>query len=123
MMGYGISMSASDNLLVRLGTTSGFTTAGYVSEGATVAGTTHATAATDGFVFDTQAAADTSSFVLTLRQMGSNKWLCTHTGYLSTGKVMIGGGSITLAAALDRVRLTSVSGSTFDAGAINISWE
>ena len=44
--------------------------------------------------------------------------------FCSTGtNGMISGGSKTLSGTLDRVRITTVSGDTFDAGSINIMYE
>ena len=48
----------------------------------------------------------------------------TTTGNSDTAQISTGGGSISLAGTLDRVRITTVNGTdTFDAGTINIRYE
>ena len=37
--------------------------------------------------------------------------------------IKCGGGSITLGGVLDRLRLSTTSGATFDHGSVNIAWE
>jgi hypothetical protein len=62
--------------------------------------------------------------VITL--MGSNLYVSSHTlGGDSTRDVAWwGGGSVTLAGTIDRVRITTVNGTdTFDAGSVNILYE
>jgi hypothetical protein len=57
----------------------------------------------------------------------SNTWVSSHTlgsGTSLTGLSGFGGGSKTLSATLDRIRITTVNGTdTFDAGTINIIYE
>jgi len=38
-------------------------------------------------------------------------------------QAFIGGGVVTLAGAIDRLRVTSVAANTFDGGSVNIMWE
>lgn len=61
----------------------------------------------------------------TLNHMGSNVWVDSiNGGYLNTNGVIVGAGSKTLSAPLDRIRVTTVNGTdTFDAGTINIMYE
>jgi hypothetical protein len=67
-----------------------------------------------------------STFTLTL-QTGTT-WMGTIAGKTTysgpTNSITGGGGSIALSSTLDRVRITSVSGTAvFDAGSINIFYE
>jgi hypothetical protein len=115
------STNGSSNRLVQIGTSSGVTTSGYISSGGYGGGTTSSTA---GFVvwIDVASYALSGQMVLTL--LGSNLWIASHTGKVSTGQCAFGGGSVTLGGALDRVRITNVNGTdTFDAGSINILYE
>jgi hypothetical protein len=63
--------------------------------------------------------------ILNLSNSTNNTWVAA--GQLSqltgTNRVNMGQGSKSLSATLDRVRITTVSGDTFDAGEINISYE
>jgi hypothetical protein len=57
--------------------------------------------------------------------LSGNVWVYSFTGGSSTiANNYIGGGSKTLSATLDRIRLTTVGGvNTFDAGSVNIMYE
>jgi hypothetical protein len=60
--------------------------------------------------------------VLTL--VSGNTWVSSHTGKVTTGIVIFGGGSVTISGTLDRVCLATINGTdTFDAGSINILYE
>jgi hypothetical protein len=80
---------------------------------------------TTGFTIQGMNAASTKFGSFVISSLGGNLWVATHVmGDVGSALVSVGGGSITLAGALDRVRVTTVSGAdTFDAGAINISYE
>ena len=62
-----------------------------------------------------------------LHNIAGNNWVSSHCGGLvnaSSYYVIGGGGSVSLSGALDRIRITTVSGAnTFDAGSINIAYE
>ena len=62
---------------------------------------------------------------LTLHKITGNTWVETHfIERATTSALSTGGGSKTLSGVLDRVRITSTTGtSTFDAGSINIMYE
>ena len=123
----GVSTNGTSIILVQLGTSGGIqntsytsgawqansnnsnSTAGFLTSGTT----TVATAAWDG------------SATLTLLNSSTNIW--TFTSILSGSTAAInsmGAGAKTLSGTLDRVRITTVSGTdTFDAGSINILYE
>jgi hypothetical protein len=117
----GVSTNSTSPVIIRMGTSSGIETTGYLS-GAAVAGIT-STASTVGFttIFNTAANVRHGSFVLTT--LGSNIW--TGTGLLNDGSsVVVIAGTKTMPSTLDRVRITTVAGNqTFDAGTINILYE
>jgi hypothetical protein len=61
---------------------------------------------------------------MTIATLGSDAWVSSHYGKNATTNAIVGGGDVTLSAALDRVRLTTVNGTdTFDAGSVNIMYE
>jgi hypothetical protein len=104
-----VSLNNTEYYLIRLGTSSGIETTGYASASI---GTT----ANNGFIlFENNASSNTTGhMVLTL--VGSNIWISSHAV-----RIAYGGGSKTLSATLDRVRITSNSGTaSFDNGSINI---
>lgn len=118
----GVSLSATANLLVQIGISSGIESTGYNS-GAS-AGTSTSTA-TNGFVLTvSQAATDAFYGIITLVNITGNTWCesgaLTQTG---TASVRVSAGSKSLGGTLDRIRITSTSTDTFDAGSINILYE
>jgi len=121
----GVSTSGTSNLVCRIGDGS-ISSSGYAS-GATRIGTSGAVAtSTAGYLLtgDNGSASIHHGSVL-ITNISSNSW--TTFGVLSRsddGFSNISGGSKTLSATLDRVRITTVNGTdTFDAGSINILYE
>jgi hypothetical protein len=124
----GISKSSSANFLFQLGDSGGIETTGYVGNGiATTAGPTVVNvSSTAGFPMAGDAVGTAlvyGSIVFTL--LGSNAWIAN--GLMTTGNGIYNtsiSGSKTLSDTLDRVRITTTSGTdTFDAGSINILYE
>jgi len=109
--------------LIQLGTTSGIETTGYIgysynpassatsTAGATLAGQWGSTWTING--------------IATICLLGSNVWAISFTGGMTVGNtVILSGYSKTVAATLDRVRITTVNGSdVYNSGSINILYE
>ena len=125
----GVSTNGSSVVLFQLGTSSGVTTSGYLGSSSTILDTaTGAANYTTGFgVGKDNAAASVKHgcIVFNLLNLSSNLWACFGViGASNEPRVNHTGGSIALAAALDRVRITTVNGTdTYDAGTINILYE
>ena len=120
----GVSSSGSSPFLIRLGTSGGVVSTGYISTNASQAGTNSND--TTGFLVtqSSQSAADIVSGTLTIVNISSNSWVYSSVVKSSTTGMRYGAGNISLAAALDNIRLTTVNGTdTFDAGSINIIYE
>ena len=120
----GVSTSGTSNLLIQLGDSGGIETTGYTS-GADNSGGSGITTATAGFILTQQSAAANvaygSAYIST---MSANTWIYTSSLYTTLPRIQMGGGTKTLSATLDRVRITTVNGTdTFDAGTINILYE
>ena len=124
VMFQGVSTSGTSIPQVQIGAGS-VTTSGYVGSAASVSASPVIASATTGFIFVGQGnAANVISGILTLASMGSNLWVASVSGSISTIIALCGGGNITLSGALDRVRITTVNGTdTFDAGSVNIMYE
>jgi hypothetical protein len=129
VMFQGISTNGTSPIVVRLGTSGGIVSTGYLFGGGyttnnSVSGNY---SATDGFSIATFAAtaALLYSGSITITNISSNSWvstsiLCASTNVMSAYT----GGSLTLGGVLDRVRITTTGGTdTFDAGTINIQYE
>jgi hypothetical protein len=121
----GVSLSASAQILVQLGTGAGptFTTSGYISTGSGISGTPVATSSTSGFVVRTDGSGQIVSGIMTIVNITGNSWVSSHSGKQSTTTTLVGGGDVSLGAALTAIRITSTSTDTFDAGSINILYE
>ena len=118
------STNSTSDLLIQIGDGDGIEASGY--EGVVEANGT-LTAFGAGYIFyDAPSASTVWSGVINLylKDASNNTWgetgLC-HNG--ASNAVHVGTGFKSLTATLDRVRITSASGDTFDAGSINIQYE
>ena len=123
VMFYRPTTNGSSIPLIQLGTTSGIETTGYIgysynpassvtsTAGATLAGQWGSTWTING--------------IATICLLGSNVWAISFTGAFTGGNtVMLSGYSKTVAATLDRVRITTVNGSdVYNSGSVNILYE
>ena len=117
----GVSLSGTDTILVQIGDSGGVETTGYVSgsqDSAAVA------TSTSGFAVRATTASDvlTGSMILTSMSTAGTRWVQQHGMYRNGASAVSGGGSKTLSAMLDRVRVTRTGTDTFDAGAITIRY-
>lgn len=113
----GVSTNGSSLILMQLGSGS-IQTTGYISSAG-------ASTSTIGLLqTNAQTAADTYYGISQLGLMDTNKWVNSSIVKRQGSADSFGGGSKTLSAILDRVRITTVNGTdTFDAGQINIMYE
>ena len=125
VMGDGVSLSGTDNLLLQLGdaTTGGFLTSGYRSISGSASGDFTSTA---GMTVISGVAASAVDFIMegVLMDPSTNRWLVRHqANRVGTAANVYGIGIVSLAGALDRIRLTRTGSDSFDAGAVNINYE
>ena len=121
----GVSLSGASDYVIRVGSGS-VVTSGYTSNTYRINPTPAGTSLTSGFIFGGYIAATVSNgtYVLTLIDSATNKWV--GSGQLLGTDVLasISTGIVALSGTLDRLRITTVSGTdTFDAGSINILYE
>jgi hypothetical protein len=121
----GVSTNGTSAPMIRLGTSSGFVTSGYV---AATSRTTTVGTSTAGFILsDATAAAFTNEGIAQIANVTGNAWTFSSNITLSGNACASGAGSISsanLGGVLTQVRITTVNGTdTFDAGTINIMWE
>lgn len=120
----GVSQNSAQYIGIQIGTSSGVETTGYTTRCAPCNGT--GDTSTQMFLADAQAsAANLLNGVMTIVLLGSNTWVYSSAISVTSGGLQyIGSGVKTLSGTLDRVRLTTTSGTaTFDAGTINILYE
>jgi len=120
-----ISSTSGSDILVQLGTSSGVTTSGYVSTSIDFDGSGSATtSSTSGLILKVNGAGNVINGIMTIVYMGSNAWVNNHSVSTSTNIMSTGGGTIALGGTLDRVRITTVSGTdAFDAGTLNVLYQ
>lgn len=121
----GVSTDGTSNLMVQLGTSGGYTTSGY--SGSAYAGAGSNASFTTGFGMTASLAAASvahGKITIDLEDETNNTWVSSSiVGFSNTPSAQVGAGSVSLSGELTQIRLTSVSGDTFDAGAVNISYE
>jgi hypothetical protein len=128
----GVSISGNTTQIqIQLGTSGGFVTSGYVSNGAYVQASSTVSGvslfSTGFYVGQLSAVTDTFGAALTISSFGSNTWACagtaTRTGAFPAA-LFLASNPIALGGTLTQIRLTTVNGTdTFDAGSVNILYE
>jgi hypothetical protein len=128
----GISTNGATQPLLQIGAGS-VATSGYNADAGTIGSTDNATSGFPcnlGFPFSGYAstAASTYTGILLLVNISGNTWVCAGSIYPTNCSSSTIAGSISLSNSLDRVRLTTITGTTvgsgtFDAGTINIMYE
>jgi hypothetical protein len=125
----GVSTSSTSPVIIQLGDSGGVETSGYVgATGIAQSGTSGSGVLGAGFTTDGNATLSGSMVrygSVVIANIASNAWVAQGcVGDTNFERVGIVGGSKTLSATLDRVRLTTVNGTdTFDAGSVNIMYE
>ena len=128
----GVGTSGSSLVILRLGTSSGIETSGYLGNTAqlvntaTSANLTHS--GNNGIVTDgaaNSAAIRQGAIFISLLNTSTNTWAISgNIGRSDANTCSTLGGIKPLAATLDRVRITTVNGTdTFNAGSVNILYE
>jgi hypothetical protein len=119
-----VSGNGTSSYLVRLGSGSVQTT-GYLSSSAFIntSNAVSCTLDTTGFTVYNGSSANKISGAMSIFNMGSNLWVASHSvGDNDSSKM--GGGTVTLSGAPDRVVITFTNGTdTFDLGSVNIQYE
>lgn len=125
----GVSTDAvsGTNILVQIGDSGGIETSGYTSNGARVTNgsATETNSSSAGFVIYVSVTGNVVFGIMTLmlENSTSNSWVSSHSARGALSSALLGGGNKSLSATLDRVRITTVSGTdSFDLGEINIAY-
>ena len=122
-----ISLSGVSHLLIQIGNTTIQTTGYNSSSGGGINATVPAVAgSTAGFVIYNDVATDAFTAIMKIYNITANSYIEEFTRGGLAGRTIFGcgGGSVTLSGILNRIRITTVSGTdTFDAGQINIMYE
>lgn len=121
----GVSTNGTSATLIQIGDSGGIETSGYLGGSTSLAvASVSSINSTAGFVFNISTASRIvhGTIILTLENAASFTWVeSSALGMSSEAGTVTSGGSKSLSAALDRVRITTAGGTdAFDAGAINI---
>ncbi len=120
----GVSLSGTDEFLVQLGTSAGFTTTGYVASSHTSgSGGGASVNSTSGFISYSNNAARLSMSIMEIINISGNTWVASHAGRIGDAIGLNGGGNVTLASTLTQVRITRTGSNTFDLGQVNIAYQ
>jgi hypothetical protein len=122
----GISGNGSSSPIIQLGDSGGIENSGYAGSIGYSGAESGAAAFSSGFLFNLGVGAvTTTSGVATLLNISGNVWIyAISAAYADQAYSLSGGGTKTLSATLDRIRITTVNGTdTFDAGSVNIMYE
>jgi len=129
LMGKGVSLSGTDELLVRLGYSGGVDASGYVSRWGYIdnAASTSVSSTSGSFPIKMAAAAATMNFKVegVLMDPSNNIWLMSVMGGKDdvTDELYLGSSICTLSGELTTVRLLPNGSDTFDAGSVNIVYD
>lgn len=128
LMFNGVSTNNTGDVLIQLGTSSGYVISGYLGASTSVAsstaGTTNYTTGIGLRAGGASGAAAVRHGAVTITNLNGNVWCAFGVvGYSDTTTTIYTGSSISLSAALDRIRLYVDGTQQFDAGTINILYE
>lgn len=122
-----VSLSATANLLIQLGTSSAFEITGYASASSYASAAVDSSAATStaGFIVRAGLNAAGVGGSMTISNISGNIWVASFAGGRTdaTASAIIAGGTKELSAVLTRLRITTTSTDTFDAGSVNTIYE
>jgi hypothetical protein len=119
-----VSLTGTDNLLVRIGTSGGLETTGYAGASSACATTVNTDSSTVGYVLTAGVAASSICGCMILTNITGNTWISTHTvGRSDAASTRYGGGTKSLSGTLNQLRILPSGANTFDAGSINILYE
>lgn len=121
----GISLSGTDNILIRFGTGGSAATTGYLSGNINGSSTVAVTSATNGFLISSGNASSViqGSYSFILTSPSSNIWSGSGVFYRSDAdQLKLNAGQVALSGALDIISVVTSGVNTFDGGIINIAY-
>jgi hypothetical protein len=112
--------STATDARVRIGTSAGFVSSGYVSTGTSIVATPATVTDTTGFVINI--GGSVGNGIIRLSVVNGVSWICEHT-IGATTKTCVGGGVVTLPGALDRIQILPTSGTFAASGAVDVFYQ
>ena len=114
--------STTTDVLVRIGTSAGIVSSGYVSTGTTIGATPASVTDATGFIINI--GGSLGNGIIRLSVVNGVSWICEHT-IGATTKTCVGGGVVNLpgALALDRIQILPVAGTFAASGAVDVFYQ
>jgi hypothetical protein len=121
----GVSTNSTSNFLIQLGDSGGIENTGYSARAITLTNNSSATSTAGLIVSAIVAAANATSgsIIISLQDSTTNTWVAQGVLMDPTNYLHVSSGVKATSATLDRIRITTVTPDTFDAGSINILYE
>lgn len=121
----GVSTNGTDDLSVRLGTSSGYIVSGYTAVSATSdSGGVGSVNATATFPIFTNGAGAAATGVFEFYNVTGTTWVGKYHGRRDSGQTAWSVGSVDIGAALTRIRISTTGGTnTFDAGSVILAYQ
>lgn len=116
------SMDSTADVLVRVGPSGGIVSSGYSSSGSAVT-LSGASTANDITGFLINIGGSIGSGTIRLTYVNGFTWACDHVIGTTTTKTCMGGGTVTLAAALDRVQIIPATGTFAATGTVTVMYQ
>jgi hypothetical protein len=118
-----VSTNSTNDIFVRVGTSGGAVSSGYVATGCRLSTTLTATSYTNGFGLLGSSSADIKSGIVTITNISGNIWIASGVFKRDTSSGLTIAGSVSLGSALTGVYLQTNGTDAFDAGSVNILYE
>ena len=120
----GVSLSGSAVPLIQLGTSGGVETTGYTGSSSSLFSGTNTASYTNGIGLNAGGSSVASSGSVVFTLISGNTWIAHGVLGRNDATTTTTGGTKTLSGTLDRIRLTTSTGTdTFDGGSVNIMYE
>jgi len=118
-----VKRGATNNILIRIGDSGGIEDSGYDSYSGISSSTSLDVTSTDGFVIYNNSATSEITGIVTLARMYGDLWDCSYTlADTANGTAIVGGGSKTLSATLDRVQVLRQGTGNFTSGNVRVMY-
>ncbi len=118
-----VKRGAANNILIRIGDSGGIEDSGYDSYSRVLASTSAGETSTAGFIVYNTSTTSEITGIVTLARMYGDLWDCSYTlADTANGTAIVGGGSKTLSATLDRVQVLRQGTGNFTSGNVRVMY-
>jgi hypothetical protein len=115
--------AGTDAPIVQLGDSGGYKTTGYVGVGANIDPDPSRLSVTTGLATCQSNNGEHIIGNMVISNVSGDTWISSFNGLEGTTDTILGNSRITLSGTLDRLKVTTISGTTLDNGSVNIIYE